>query len=111
MTGMLGRLVGEKKESRRMEARAAGLPADYRTVYDAMKGYMFYFTAGDGMDVVALLRDILDRFEDAAAEGLGVLEVTGADVAAFCDGLLPPYGVHRARLRSKLSDAVADIGH
>jgi len=35
-----------------------------------------------------LLSGIVDLFEEGAASGKGVLEVTGRDVAAFCDDLI-----------------------
>ena len=35
-----------------------------------------------------MLSGIVDLFEDGAALGKGVLEVTGSDVAAFCDDLI-----------------------
>jgi len=35
-----------------------------------------------------LLSEIIDFFEEGAALGKGVLEVTGSDVAAFCDNLI-----------------------
>ena len=35
-----------------------------------------------------ILADLLLFFEECAASGNDVLEVTGPDVAAFCDGLL-----------------------
>jgi DNA-binding ferritin-like protein (Dps family) len=35
-----------------------------------------------------LLSGIVGLFEDCAALGKGVLEVTGSDVAAFCDDLI-----------------------
>jgi DNA-binding ferritin-like protein (Dps family) len=54
-------------------------------VYAEMKRYLFRFTSGDGRDTVAVLKDVLDLFESSAAEGKQVLDVTGEDVAAFCD--------------------------
>jgi DNA-binding ferritin-like protein (Dps family) len=54
-------------------------------VYGEMKRYLFRFTSGDGRDTMAVLEDVLDLFETSAAEGKRVLEVTGEDVAAFCD--------------------------
>ena len=42
----------DKKEWKRMEARAEALPSDYRIVYGEIKKYMWRFTAGDGMDIV-----------------------------------------------------------
>jgi DNA-binding ferritin-like protein (Dps family) len=35
-----------------------------------------------------LLSGIVDFFEEGVAEGKGVLELIGTDVAAFCDGLV-----------------------
>jgi DNA-binding ferritin-like protein (Dps family) len=35
-----------------------------------------------------LLSGIIDLFEEGAALGKGVLEVTGSDVATFCDDLV-----------------------
>jgi DNA-binding ferritin-like protein (Dps family) len=51
---------------------------------------MFKFASGHeaGMDMIPIFEDLLDLFEDGAANGKRVLEVTGDDVAAFCDGLL-----------------------
>jgi DNA-binding ferritin-like protein (Dps family) len=37
---------------------------------------------------MGLLSGIIDLFEEDAALGKGVLEVTGSDVAAFCDDLI-----------------------
>lgn len=37
---------------------------------------------------IGLLSGIVDLFEEGAALGKGVLEVTGSDVAAFCDDLI-----------------------
>jgi len=79
------RVIGDKKEWRSMEARADALPRDYRIVYGEMKRYLFRFTSGDGRDTMAVLTDVLDLFETSAAEGKRVLDVTGEDVAAFCD--------------------------
>ena len=88
MENFLKKILGDKKEWKRMEARAQALPADYRIVYVESQKYMWKFTAGDGMDIIAILKDLLDLFETGAADGKGVLEVTGEDVAGFCDELL-----------------------
>ena len=110
MTNILTRLIGDKKDWKRMEARAAELPADYRTVYGEMKSYMWRFTAGDGMDIVAILRDILDLFETEAAAGHSVLEVTGPDLAAFCDARLPEqHDAYRAKLRTNLNQVAQKL--
>lgn len=88
MSDFWKKIIGDKKEWRAMEARAHALPGDYRIVYTEIKKYLFRFTSGSGMDVIAILRDMLDLFEVGAADGKAALEVTGEDVAEFCDELL-----------------------
>ncbi|HEV7187322.1 MAG TPA: DUF1048 domain-containing protein [Blastococcus sp.] len=88
MTNWLKKVIGDKKGWRQMEARAAALPRDYRIVYDEIKKYLFKFSAGSGMETVAVLDDLLGLFETGAADGRRALDVTGQDVAAFCDELL-----------------------
>ncbi|TQL61981.1 DNA-binding ferritin-like protein (Dps family) [Oryzihumus leptocrescens] len=107
MTGFLTRIIGDKKEWKAMEARANLLPRDYRIVYNEMKSYMWRFTSGDGMDIVAILREVLDLFEDSAAAGKGVLDVTGPDVAAFCDARLSGATTYMDRSRASLNRGVA----
>ncbi|MFJ9392784.1 DUF1048 domain-containing protein [Nocardioides sp. NPDC101246] len=110
MNNLLSRLVGDKKDWKRMEARAAELPADYRTVYGEMKNYMWRFTAGDGMDIVEALRDVLDLFETEAAAGRNVIEVTGPDLAAFCDARLPEqHDTYRNKLRANLNEVAQKL--
>jgi DNA-binding ferritin-like protein (Dps family) len=74
-------------------ARIKALPRDYQIVYNEIQNY--FFKVGpveltDGADFLSmdLLSGILDLFEEGAALGKGVLEVTGRDVAAFCDALI-----------------------
>ncbi len=90
-----------------MEARANALPRDYRIVYGEMKSYLWRFTTGDGMDIVALLKEVLGLFETSVAEGKSVLEVTGKDVAAFCDERLRGMVSYLDRWRASLNRDVA----
>ena len=74
-------------------ARVKALPQDYQIVYKEIQNYLFKVgpvELTDGSDFLSsdLLSGILDLFEEGAARGKGVLEVTGSDVAAFCDDLI-----------------------
>jgi len=71
-----------KKEWREHMARVKALPQDYQIVYKEIQKYLFRIGGTD------LLSGIVDLFEEGAALGKGVLEVTGSDVAAFCDDLI-----------------------
>ena len=79
-------IIEGKKQWRAHVARVKALPPDYRIVYQEMQRYLFKVgpTDLDG----GLLPGIVDFFEEGVAAGKGVLEVTGADVAAFCDDLI-----------------------
>jgi DNA-binding ferritin-like protein (Dps family) len=107
MSNLLTRIIGDKAEWRAMEARAKALPRDYRIVYDEMKTYLWRFTAGDGMDIVAILKDVLGLFEVSAAHGKGVLDVTGQDLAAFCDERLRGTTSYMDKWRASLNRDVA----
>ena len=78
----------EKRRYKQIEARAKGLPKDYAFVYRKIQHYMWSFAAGDGMGMIPILADLLDLFEAGAVDGKRILEITGTDVAAFCDELL-----------------------
>ncbi len=107
MTNLLTKILGDKKEWKAMEARANVLPRDFRLVYGEMKSYMWRFTASDGMDVVAILKDVLGLFETSAAQGKSVLDVTGEDVAAFCDERLRGTTSYLDKWRAPLNRDVA----
>jgi len=111
MDNFLKKILGDKKEWRAMEARAAALPHDYGIVYGEIKKYMWKFTAGDGMDIIAILKDLLDLFETGAADGKRVLEVTGEDVAAFCDELLRNAKTYTENWRAALNRDVSKKLH
>ena len=81
-------IAREKREFRQKQARANALPEDYRYVYRQIQHYMWGHAGGSGMDMMPILADLLDLFETGAAEGKHVFDVTGEDVAGFCDELL-----------------------
>ena len=77
--------LDDKREWKAMEARAKALPSEYRNAYKAIQKYMW--TAGGGptnwKDSSRIFNGILDLFEEGAAEGKKVTDLTGKDVAAF----------------------------
>ena len=88
MRNFLKRIIGDfenKKEWNAMEARAKELPRDYQVAYNEIKKYIW---KSSGLGSIELFKGLLGLFEEGAANGKGVLEITGDDVAAFCDELL-----------------------
>ncbi|MNC55929.1 hypothetical protein D3C75_1054950 [compost metagenome] len=81
-------IIDGKKEWRAHVARVKALPKDYQIVYKEIQKYLFKVGPVELSEGTGLLSGIVDLFEEGAASGKGVLEVTGSDVAAFCDDLI-----------------------
>jgi DNA-binding ferritin-like protein (Dps family) len=81
-------IIKGKKEWRTHMARVKALPQDYQIVYKEIQKYLFKVGPVELTEGTGLLSGIVDLFEEGAASGKGVLEVTGSDVAAFCDDLI-----------------------
>lgn len=80
-------LIKAKKEWRRHMERVKSLPKDYQIVYKEIQKYLFKVGPIE-LSEGTLLSEIVDFFEEGASLGKGVLEVTGDDVATFCDELI-----------------------
>jgi DNA-binding ferritin-like protein (Dps family) len=81
-------IIEGKKEWRTHVARVKALPQEYQIVYKEIQKYFFKVGPVELTDGTGLLSGIVDLFEEGASLGKGVLEVTGGDVAAFCDDLI-----------------------
>lgn len=81
-------IIKGKKEYKEHIKRVKSLPKDYQIVYKEIQKYLFKvapYKLNEGID---LLSGVVDFFEEGASLGKDVLEVTGKDVAAFCDELI-----------------------
>lgn len=92
-----------KREYKQHMARVDALPEDYRYVFKKIQEHMWMFAAGSGYDMMEIHYGLIDLFESAAAEGKHVLDVTGIDVAAFCDELLRNAATYTENWREKLN--------
>lgn len=81
-------IIAGKKEWRAHVARVKALPQDYQIVYEEIQKYLYKVGPVELTEGIGLLSGIVDLFAEGAALGKGVLEVTGSDVAAFCDDLI-----------------------
>jgi len=81
-------IIKGKKEWRAHMTRVKALPQDYQIVYNEIQKYLFKVGLVELTEGMGLLYGIIDHFEEGAALEKGVLEVTGCDVAAFCDELI-----------------------
>ena len=81
-------IIENKKEWRAHIKRIKTLSADYQIVYNEIQKYLFKAGSVEQTNWTNLLSGIIDLFEEGAAAGKGVLEITGNDAAAFCDDLM-----------------------
>ncbi len=82
------KIIEGKKEWRTHVTRVKALPKEYQIVYKEIQKYLFKVGPVELSEGVGLLSELLSFFEEGVAAGKGVLEVTGTDVAAFCDELI-----------------------
>jgi DNA-binding ferritin-like protein (Dps family) len=81
-------IIESKKEWRAHVARVKALPKDYQIVYNEIQRYFYKVGPVELSEGFGLLSGIVDLFEEGATSGKKVLEVTGTDVATFCDYLI-----------------------
>lgn len=100
------KMVESKREYKRQMERVKALPKDYQFVYKKIQNHMWQFVAGAGYDMMRAQCDLLELFEEGAAHGKTVLEITGDDVAGFADELLKNTRTYTQDLRIKLNDEI-----
>jgi len=108
MSKILDTIIGsieDKKEWRAIERRAKALPHDYNVVYEEIKHYLWQ---SSGILTIDAFRSLIDLFEESAAAGKPVLEITGKDVAAFCDELVRGEKTYFEGYREKLNKNITD---
>ena len=107
MTNILEKVtgdLGEKKRWRELQKRAKELPGDYRTAYEEIRKYLW---TTSGLETIGPFAELLDLFEEGAANGRKVLDITGGDVAAFADELARGEKGYFERNREKLNRGLA----
>jgi DNA-binding ferritin-like protein (Dps family) len=102
----ISKVVGEKGQWREYKARARQLPASYRTAVDALERYLNYF--GTGGDGTALYGDLIDLFEQSAANGTPIRQIVGEDPVEFIETFVRNYpkGQWIIRERERLTNAI-----
>jgi len=106
-------IIEGKKEWRAHMARVKALPKDYQIVYKEIQKYLFKIGLVELTDGIGLLSGIVDFFEEGAALGKGVLEVTGSDIATFCDDLIKDsktyYDIYQESVDQEVNKAMKKV--
>ncbi|MEI7883807.1 MAG: DUF1048 domain-containing protein [Clostridia bacterium] len=97
------KMIESKREYKQQMDRVKALPKDYQYVFKKIQSHMWMFAAGSGYDMMKIHYGLIELFEIGVAEGKPVLEVTGEDVAAFCDELLRSASTYTENWREALN--------
>jgi len=105
--GFISKVIGPKRQWRAYKAHAKQLPASYRTALDAIERYLNYY-GGTGGDGTALYGDLIDLFEQSAANGTPIREIVGEDPVEFIETFVRNYpkGQWIIRERERLTSAI-----
>lgn len=100
------KMIKSKREYKEQMTRVKALPEDYQYVFKKIQEYMWKFTAGSGYDMMKIHYNLIELFESGAASGKHILEITGKDVAAFCDDLLQSTQTYTANWHKTLNHKI-----
>jgi DNA-binding ferritin-like protein (Dps family) len=107
--GFISKIIGPKRAWRDYKARKAQLPGNYRIAIDAVEHYLMYAGGGgDGAGWATVFEDLVDLFEQSAANGTPIREVVGDDPVAFVEVFIQNYpaGGWIRRERERLASAI-----
>ncbi len=105
------KMIESKREYKQQMARVDALPEDYKYVFKKIQEHMWMFAAGSGYDMMKIHYDLIDLFESGAANGKDALDITGEDVAAFCDELMRSVSTYTENWRETLNrDILKKLG-
>jgi len=104
----IARMIDEKRRYRQYKARTEQLPANYHTAIDALERYLMYFGPGKGDELLAMLEDLADLFDESAASGTPIRAIVGEDPVEFAEAFRRNYPVGQwiIRERERLTSAI-----
>jgi len=109
MNKVISKVIGEKRQWRQHKVRTRQLPASYRTALEALERYLMHAgPGGDGAEAISMFEDLLDLFEQSAANGTPIREIVGEDPVEFLEAFVQNYpdGQWRLKERKRLINAI-----
>ena len=106
------RMIAEKRHWRRYQTRKRQLPEPYHTTLDAIERYLM--SAGGlakGDVILRLFDDLVDLFEQGAANGTPIHDIVGDDPVDFVEEFLRNYadGLWVNKERDRLTRTIASV--
>lgn len=102
------RMIDEKRRYRQYRARVEKLPPSYRSAVEAFGHYFMYFAPDKGDELMAMLEDLADLFDESAASGTSIRAIVGDDPVEFADAFRRnyPMGQWIVRQQERLASAI-----
>ena len=110
------KVIGDKRRWRQYKAREQRLPENYRDSVEALERYFMHFGPADGASAASMFEDLVELFEQAAADGTSIREIVGEDPVEFAETFLENYKKggwvtkEQDRLTSAIDRAAGDEG-
>lgn len=97
------------RELKAFELRIKKLPNDYQEAWEEIKKNLWAYSDLTGRNLLPIFDNILDLFEETAADGQSAQEVLGSDIKGFSAALVGEEGAksYREKWREQLNRNVA----
>ncbi|MGX7677523.1 DUF1048 domain-containing protein [Jatrophihabitans sp. DSM 45814] len=103
------KVIGDKRRWRAYKARTRALPENYRTAVDEIERYLMHFVPFDGSSAASEFEDLVELFEQAAADGTPIRDIVGENPVEFVEAFAQNYtkgGYVPDRVRERLVSAI-----
>ena len=112
---LTSKVIGDKRRWRQYKARSRQLPEHYRIAIEGLERYLMAFGPTDGAAMATMFEDLVELFEQSAADGTPVRAIVGEDPLEFAEAFLRNYpegwtGKERRRLVKAIDRAAGDDG-
>ncbi|RCG28689.1 DUF1048 domain-containing protein [Sphaerisporangium album] len=107
--GFISKVIGPKRRWWQYKARVGQLPPNYRTAVEAIERYLMHYVPRDRDSAESQFEDLVDLFEQAAADGTPIRKIVGDNPVEFVETFVANYsdgGYVPARARERLISAV-----
>lgn len=92
LSDLTTKIFGDKKRWWAYKTRAKALPDSYRTALAGVERYLMYLGGITKGDVaMQMMEDLVDLFEQSAANGTSIREIVGEDPVEFIETFLQNY--------------------
>lgn len=102
-------IIDEKRQWNQLTARIKLMPKEYQIVYKEIQKYIFKVAVLNPQQIIELFTNLIELFELGIVDQKQVLEITGSDVAEFCDQLIEDYDQFEEQIKHNIEKSINDF--